>query len=159
MRPVQFVLDPIAFVKAQPAPAVPLPCDDVDVAVAVPIDGMRSGNHLRRFALHDRDSLWLSEFRPGVRGAGANVAIEANGVLKMTANQITLAVAVPIHERAQIGTHVTDWLAAKQNWFARSERRFRITANVFVKPIAFVIGEEHILPSIVVPIANEHTRA
>jgi hypothetical protein len=48
MRILQFVLDPIALEKPQAATAVSLTGENIKVAVAIPVDGVGAGDHLRR---------------------------------------------------------------------------------------------------------------
>src|SRR5687767_10578785 len=86
---------PIAFVEAQAAPAMALAGDDVEITIAVPIDDVGAGNHLGRFAFQNRDTFRIGEFG---FGAGTDVAIPADAVLEVTADEIALAVAIPIDE-------------------------------------------------------------
>src|SRR5688572_6642162 len=47
MGAVHFVLDPIALEETQVAAAVALASENVDVAIAIPVQCVRAGNHLR----------------------------------------------------------------------------------------------------------------
>src|ERR1043166_6489670 len=54
---------------------------------------------------------------------------------------------------------IANRLAAKQNRFARSEQRPGTRADVLVKPVTLLIGEDDILATIIVPVTDEHARA
>ena len=121
MRAAKLILNPVALVEAQAAAAVALAGEQIEIAVAIPNDCICAGDHLRGFTLKNDDAFGVGEFRFGAGRTGAEVAMEADAVFEMTADEIRFAVAVPIDERPEIRADVARTFPSKENWHGRIE--------------------------------------
>ena len=155
MRAVELVLKPVPFVEAKATATVALACEQVQVAIAVPVHDIRAGNHLRGFALEDDRSFRIGKLRFFTWRARADVAIEADGILEMTADEVALAIVVPVHERTEVRPDIGDFLVAEENRLGRRQDRGIVGARVSTEVIAFVIREHEVFAAVIVPIAHE----
>ena len=108
-RAVDEVVDEVPLVEPQAASAVPLAGQDVDVPIAVPVLRVRARDHLRRLARHNRHPVRVrGKRRLDIHAACADVAVEPDRVLELAADEVLLAVAVPVDHRYDPEPGVTE---------------------------------------------------
>jgi hypothetical protein len=99
----------IPLKEPQPATSVSHPGQQVEVPVSVPIARVHARNHLPCPGLQDHDALGRGiEARPFPRRPRGRVAEEATVQLELAADEVLLAVAVPVHEVAEVGAQEVD---------------------------------------------------